>query len=259
MKKLNSLIMLIATFCILFITQNIGSAEENVEEQYCEIGTVISVNNPNTIYNASNKEIVELIEKEPGVFAVRCIKPGDVYIDAFTKINEKLFHKIILVHITGSPQQNTTPQNTIPMPSEHEYYGSHISAEQAAQADAIAKSIANKIMNNSNYNTDLQKVSAATQMVARYAMKGKYGADSQKYYRTPYGVFVSGNFTCAGTTRALGRVLYFMGFKWQHINENEWKHQWCVLYMDGQIGFADANVFPDGLIGYGEHEIAMGK
>ena len=136
----------------------------------------------------------------------------------------------------------------------HEYYNNHITSEQAAQADAIARSIANQIMSNKNYKTDLQRVQAATTIVAKYASLCKYGADANKYYRTPYGVFVSKNVTCAGTTRGLGRVLEFMGFEWKHVNENEWKHQWCVLTMDGQIGFADAAVLPFGYVGYGKYK-----
>lgn len=132
----------------------------------------------------------------------------------------------------------------------HTYYNDHISNEQAEQADTIAKAIAEKILSNKSYTTDLQRVSAAVDIVASYARKCIYGADENKYYRTPYGVFISGNFTCAGTTRALGRVLDFMGYEYTHVNENEWLHQWNVLYMDGQIGYADGQ----GAVGYGEYK-----
>ena len=135
----------------------------------------------------------------------------------------------------------------------HTYYNNHITADQAAQADAIAKSIADRITSNKAYTTDLERVSAAARIVAQYAAKGRYGADDNKYYRTPYGLFVTGNFTCAGTTRSLGRVLEFMGYEWTHVNENEWLHQWNVLYMDGKIGYADAAVIPTGRAGYGEY------
>ena len=254
MKNLKNIFVLILAFVCVIINHTIGNAA-GIEEKYCKVGAVISLNNPNTIYNADNKEIVELIEKEPGIFAIRCVKPGDVYIDAFTKINGQIFHKRLLLHITGNetPVKNTSSQKKVALSDNHQYYNENITAEQAAQADAIAKSIANQIMNNPNYKTDLQKVQAAAGAVAKYAAKGKYGADSNKYYRTPYGVFITGNLTCAGTARALGRVLYFMGYEWQHVNENEWKHQWCVLTMDAKIGYADSAVIPTGVAGYGEY------
>ena len=72
--------------------------------------------------------------------------------------------------------------------------------------------------------------------------------DTTKYYRSPYGVFVAGVYTFAGSTRSLGRVLDYMGYSWQHSHENENRHQWCVLTMDGQTGFADGMA---GIAGYG--------
>lgn len=141
----------------------------------------------------------------------------------------------------------------------HDYYGSTITAEQAAQADAIAKSIANDVMSNAEYMTDLQKIQAAAKIVTAYGEKCKYGNDENKYYRSPYGVFISGNMTCAGMVRALGRVLDFMGYEYVHVNENEWSHQWIELKMDGKEGYADPSVFPGGLVGYGKHYSRMEK
>ena len=135
----------------------------------------------------------------------------------------------------------------------HTYYNSHITESQAAEADAIAREIANHVLSNPALRTDLEKVREATKIVRWYAFKGKYGPDEDKYYRTPYGVFVAGRFTCAGTTRALGRVLEFMGYEWEHVNENEWLHQWCVLTMDGKIGHADAAFGDSDAVGYGEY------
>ena len=130
----------------------------------------------------------------------------------------------------------------------HSYYKG-LSAEQAAAADAVAQQIADTIMSNSAYTTDCQRITAAAQTVASYCNNSVYGADADKYYRSPYGVFVAGVYTCAGSTRALGRVLDYMGYSWQHVNENKWVHQWCVLTMDGQTGYADGM---GGIAGYGE-------
>ena len=131
----------------------------------------------------------------------------------------------------------------------HSYYNG-LTKAQGEEADKIARDIAQKVMTEKSLNTDLKKVRAATKIVAMYCSRCVYGNDAKRYYRTPYGVFVAGVFTCAGATRALGRVLDFMGYEWQHVNENQWAHQWCILEMDGEIGFADGQV---GLAGYGEH------
>ena len=131
----------------------------------------------------------------------------------------------------------------------HSYYKG-LTKAQGEEADRIAQDIAKKVMADRSLNTDLKKVRAASKIVAWYCSRGVYGNDEKRYYRSPYGVFVAGVFTCAGATRALGRVLDFMGYDWHHVHENQWAHQWCVLEMDGEIGFADGQA---GLAGYGEH------
>ena len=135
----------------------------------------------------------------------------------------------------------------------HNYY-KNIPAEGIDTADAVAKQIADSIMGNAVYTTDLQRVSAAAETVAGYCNSCIYGSDSQKYYRSPFCVFVAGVYTCAGSTRALGRVLDYMGFTWQHTNENQNRHQWCIVTMDGQTGFADVM---GGIAGYGAMENGM--
>ena len=72
----------------------------------------------------------------------------------------------------------------------------------------------------------------------------------EKVYNDILDGIVKGEYSCAGATRALGLVLDCMGYQWTHVNENQYGHQWCSLYMDGQLGFADGQI---GLAGYGEH------
>lgn len=166
-------------------------------------------------------------------------------------VNETPVTETVASETPAQPEQESLKQpiqqaavNT----SAHNYY-LHCTQEQAEQADAIAKQIADSIMSNAAYTTDLQRVTAAAQAVASYCNNSVYGADDNKYYRSPYGVFVAGVYTCAGSTRALGRVLDYMGYSWQHTNENKWVHQWCILTLDGQTGYADGM---GGIAGYGE-------
>jgi hypothetical protein len=118
-------------------------------------------------------------------------------------------------------------------------------AEQDAQARAIAQDIANSIPGGS----DLQRVEAAATIVSGYYKRGVH-KESGPYYSTPYGVFVAGESSCAGCTRALGLVLDYMGISWQHANPNAWTHQWCIIQIDGQQGWADGQI---GMAGYGGH------
>ena len=45
-------------------------------------------------------------------------------------------------------------------------------------------------------------------------------------------------------------ILEELGYTWTHVNENQWKHQWVKVTMDGQVGWADGML---GAAGYGEY------
>ena len=61
------------------------------------------------------------------------------------------------------------------------------------------------------------------------------------HYNDPYGYFVSGVGSCAGETRATGLCLNMLGIPYEHVNENQWSHQWCRVPMaDGSYWIVDA-------------------
>lgn len=64
---------------------------------------------------------------------------------------------------------------------------------------------------------------------------------SVPHYNDPYGYFVSGVGSCAGETRATGLCLNMLGIPYEHVNENQWSHQWCRVPMaDGSYWIVDA-------------------
>ncbi len=119
------------------------------------------------------------------------------------------------------------------------------------EATVIAKQIAKEVLAK-GYTKDLDKVEKAASIVSSYYYKGVH-VESGLDYRTPYGVFIKGESSCAGATRALGQVLDELGYSWTHANENAWTHQWVILEMDGQMGYADGQV---GMVGYGKHPVS---
>ena len=87
MKKICSALFM----CLLILTINpVVESAKTFEEGSFFVGDVFSLNRPDTIYAVSDTNIAELIENEPGIYAVRCTKPGDVYIKAVTKEDGKL-------------------------------------------------------------------------------------------------------------------------------------------------------------------------
>lgn len=123
--------------------------------------------------------------------------------------------------------------------------------ELNAQARVIAQQIANNILADKSLTTDLAKVTKAAQAVESYARKCRYTMEGD-YYASAYGVFIKGEYSCAGSARALGMVLECMGYSWTHVNENGYTHQWVELTMDGQHGWADGFAYV-GQAGYGSY------
>ncbi len=63
---------------------------------------------------------------------------------------------------------------------------------------------------------------------------------SATHYNDPYGYFVLGTASCAGCTRATGLCLNILGIPYEHVNENQWKHQWCRVDVNGVYWISDA-------------------
>jgi len=121
-----------------------------------------------------------------------------------------------------------------------------ITWEKYNQAYPIAQSIANSVTGD----TDLEKIKYASYLVGLYMSKGYYTMSGSDYY-TAYGLFIKGEYSCAGTTRALLMVLQIMGYNVHHINENQYTHQWVEIdNMDGERGWADAMLYD---AGYGNY------
>ncbi|MDR1816575.1 MAG: InlB B-repeat-containing protein [Clostridiales Family XIII bacterium] len=108
---------------------------------------------------------------------------------------------------------------------------------KAASADEIAKAIAKAAKKG---KTDKERIQAATDAVAAFTAQNRY-TTSEADYNNPTGVFVKGASSCAGATRALGLVLTYMGYSWEHVNPNQWTHQWCRVHTSSGTMWADAD------------------
>lgn len=64
-------------------------------------------------------------------------------------------------------------------------------------------------------------------------------ATSVPHYNDPYGYFCLGVASCAGCARATGLCLNMLGIPYEHVNENQWSHQWCRVNVDGTYWICD--------------------
>lgn len=114
-------------------------------------------------------------------------------------------------------------------------FSTYSQKEKDASALAVAQHIASVIPSDRD---DAERIAMAAHIISHYSKFCEYTM-SGKDYRTAYGVFVKGEYSCAGSTRALGLVLTCMGYEWRHINENQYSHQWCELTINGRTLTAD--------------------
>ena len=63
---------------------------------------------------------------------------------------------------------------------------------------------------------------------------------SEAHYNDPYGFFVLNTASCAGCARATGLCLSILGIPYEHVNENQWSHQWCRVNVGGIYWICDA-------------------
>ena len=63
---------------------------------------------------------------------------------------------------------------------------------------------------------------------------------SKAHYGDPYGFFILHVSSCAGWTRATGLCLNILGIPYEHINENQYDHQWCRVNMGDEYWVCDS-------------------
>ena len=64
---------------------------------------------------------------------------------------------------------------------------------------------------------------------------------SEKHYNNVYGFFVLNRTSCAGDVRAAGLCLTILGIPYEHVNENQYGHQWARVELGGEYVVVDVN------------------
>lgn len=64
-------------------------------------------------------------------------------------------------------------------------------------------------------------------------------SEEAPHYNDAYGYLVSHVASCAGSARTTGLCLNMLGMSYEHVNENQWSHQWCRVNIDGVMWIVD--------------------
>lgn len=79
-----------------------------------------------------------------------------------------------------------------------------------------------------------QLVGIATTL-REYFDSGMTYSMSTEHYNDPYGYLVLGSASCAGCARTTGLCLNILGIPYEHVNENQYTHQWCRVDMGNGV------------------------
>lgn len=107
--------------------------------------------------------------------------------------------------------------------------------EQLAQAYAEAVEL---VAPYAGLSLEEQLEGVAVAMRQRFDSGMSYSMESQ-HYNDPYGYFIEGSASCAGCTRATGLCLNILGISYEHVNENQYSHQWCRVNVNGTYWICD--------------------
>ena len=108
--------------------------------------------------------------------------------------------------------------------------------DQLAQAYAVALEVVRPLAGLSR-EEQLQGIATALRTMFDSGMDYSTTAT---HYNDPYGYFVLGMASCAGCTRATGLCLNILGIPYEHVNEDQWGHQWCRVNLNGTYWICDA-------------------
>lgn len=64
-------------------------------------------------------------------------------------------------------------------------------------------------------------------------------SEEAPHYNDAYGYLINHTASCAGSARTTGLCLNMLGMSYEHVNENQWDHQWCRVNINGVIWIVD--------------------
>lgn len=84
-----------------------------------------------------------------------------------------------------------------------------------------------------------EKLQYVTSTLRAYFDKGMIYDSNKPHYNDPYGYLCLKYASCAGSARTTKLCLNILGIKAEHVNQNQWKHQWCRVKVGKSHWIAD--------------------
>lgn len=118
----------------------------------------------------------------------------------------------------------------------YQYFRKYMTDSQMQQAYNEAKKIVEPLRPLERKD-QLMGITVALRKLFEQSMEYSMGAS---HYNDPYGYLVLKTASCAGCARATGFCLNMLGIKYEHVNENQYSHQWARVAVGKEYWIADA-------------------
>ena len=109
-------------------------------------------------------------------------------------------------------------------------------------SDAQFKKVYKKALKTVTPAGDLSKkeqLQYVTSALRAYFDNGMSYETGKPHYNDPYGYLCLKYASCAGCARTTKLCLNILGIKAEHVNQNQWKHQWCRVKVGKSYWIAD--------------------
>lgn len=252
---------------LYYVLQNVPNkvfyidlSDESKEKQKLNLGDSIRSALKNA-YGTSNIQILRYapINFSGGYMIVMCEMKieGSEYIDEF--LYKMDTEEVFIIPIYCKDKESGIAKQT----ADSEPAASESAPASAAPAEGIVaiKDLQNysslkKKMTDTEfqaaYNEALKIVQPLVGLSSEEQAKGIYSAlramadngtvsysEEAPHYNDAYGYLINHTASCAGSARTTGLCLNMLGMSYEHVNENQWDHQWCRVNINGVIWIVD--------------------
>lgn len=118
----------------------------------------------------------------------------------------------------------------------YQYFRRYMTDSQMQQAYKEAVKVTEPLK---SLTLEDQLVGVASTLRKRFDSGMKYSM-SAAHYNDPYGYLVLGVASCAGCARTTGFCLNVLGITYEHVNENQYSHQWARVKVGSEYWICDA-------------------
>lgn len=218
----------------------------------------------NVVYRPDETDICDILENADGTFTVQFTKPGHtaVAVDIYEAGQKKTINYLFHIIAEGSDGRNTfgtafpniygdgtygravgthdlagNVSGLVPLEELDNYWLLHwnLTDEELRACYEAAKPFVAQFV---GMPKAWQMKEVANGLRQFFEEQCEY-SDDTPHFLDAYGFFVLKNASCQGATAATGLCLNMLGIKYEHVNHNQWKHQWCRVPFGDEYWIAD--------------------